>query len=53
MKDPWGNTRVGLSATTQINRKDFALTWNSALETGGLLLGEDVAITLDVEFLKE
>jgi len=52
MKDPWGNTRIGLSATTQINRKDFGLTWNSPLETGGLLLGEDVAITLDVEFVK-
>src|SRR5215813_1668823 len=52
MKDPWGNTRIGLSAATNINRKDFGLTWNSALETGGLLLGDDVAITLDVEFVK-
>jgi polyisoprenoid-binding protein YceI len=52
MKDPWGNTRIGLSATTRINRKDFGLTWNSALETGGLLVGEDVTITLDVEFVK-
>jgi polyisoprenoid-binding protein YceI len=52
MKDPWGNTRIGLSATTRINRKDFGLTWNSALETGGLLVGEDVTITLDVEFIK-
>jgi len=52
MKDPWGNTRIGLSATANINRKDFGLTWNSALETGGLLLGDDVAITLDVEFVK-
>jgi polyisoprenoid-binding protein YceI len=52
MKDPWGNTRIGLSATTRINRKDFGVTWNSALETGGLLVGEDVTITLDVEFVK-
>jgi polyisoprenoid-binding protein YceI len=52
MKDPWGNTRIGLSATTRINRKDFGLTWNSALETGGLMVGEDVTITLDVEFVK-
>lgn len=52
MKDPWGNTRVGLSATTKINRKDFGLTWNAALETGGILVGEDVSITLDVEFIK-
>jgi polyisoprenoid-binding protein YceI len=51
-KDPWGNLRVGLSATTKINRKDFGLTWNSALETGGVLVGEDVAISLDVEFIK-
>jgi polyisoprenoid-binding protein YceI len=51
-KDPWGNTRVGISATTKINRKDYGLTWNAALETGGLLVGEDVAITLEVEFIK-
>ena len=52
MKDPWGNTRVGVSATTKINRKDFGLTWNAALETGGILVGDEVTITLDVEFLK-
>ena len=51
-KDPWGNTRVGLSATTKINRKDFGLTWNAALETGGILVGDEVTITLDVEFIK-
>jgi len=51
-KDPWGNLRIGLSATTKINRKDFGLTWNSALETGGVLVGEDVTITLDVQFIK-
>ncbi len=51
-KDPWGNTRVGLSATTKINRKDFGLTWNAALETGGILVGDEVTITLDVEFVK-
>lgn len=49
-KDPWGNTRIGLEATTKINRKDFGLSWNSALETGGVLVGEDVQITLDVQF---
>jgi polyisoprenoid-binding protein YceI len=48
-KDPWGNTRVGLSATTKINRKDFGLTWNAALETGGVLVGDEVTITLDVQ----
>jgi polyisoprenoid-binding protein YceI len=50
--DPWGNTRVAVSATTRINRKDFGLTWNAALETGGILVGDEVTITLDVEFVK-
>jgi polyisoprenoid-binding protein YceI len=52
MKDPWGNVRIGLSATTRINRKDFGLVWNSTLETGGLMVGDEVTITLDVEFVK-
>ncbi len=52
MKDPWGNIRLGLSATTRINRKDFGLTWNAALETGGILVGDEVTITLDVEFVQ-
>jgi polyisoprenoid-binding protein YceI len=51
-KDPWGNTRIGISATAKINRKDFGLTWNAALETGGILVGDEVTITLDVEFMK-
>jgi polyisoprenoid-binding protein YceI len=51
-KDPWGSTRLGLSATTKINRKNFGLTWNAALETGGILVGDDVTITLDVQFVK-
>src|SRR5580700_3114551 len=51
-KDPWGNTRIGLSATTKISRKDFGLTWNSALETGGVLVGDEVTITLDAQFVK-
>jgi polyisoprenoid-binding protein YceI len=52
MKDPWGNTRIGLSATTRINRTDFGLNWNAALETGGILVGDDVTMTLDVQFIK-
>src|SRR5690348_13350895 len=52
-KDPWGKTRVGLSATTKINRKGFGLTWNTALETGGILVGDEVAITLDVQFVQD
>jgi polyisoprenoid-binding protein YceI len=51
-KDPWGNTRIGLTATTKINRKDFGLTWNATLETGGVLVGEEVTLTLDVEFIQ-
>ena len=51
-KDPWGSTRIGLSAVTKINRKDFGLTWNTALETGGILVGDEITITLDVEFVK-
>lgn len=51
VKDPWGNTRSAFTATTTINRKDFGLTWNQALETGQLLVGEEAAITLEVEGL--
>ena len=50
--DPWGNTRIGMSATTKINRKDFGLTWNTALETGGFLVGDEVIITLEVQAVK-
>lgn len=48
-KDPWGNTRASFTATTTINRKDFDLTWNKTLETGQLLVGEEVKITLEIE----
>ena len=51
-KDPWGNLRRGAEATTRIKRKDFGLTWNQALETGGVLVGDDVDITLDVQLIK-
>lgn len=51
MKDPWGNSRIGLFAITRISRKDFGLTWNAALETGGVLVGDEVTITLDVQFI--
>ncbi len=53
VKDPWGNVRRGASATTMINRKDFGLTWNQALETGGVLVGDEVSITLDVEMISK
>ena len=51
-KDPWGSTRIGVSATTKINRRDYGLTWNTALETGGILVGEEVTITLDMQFVR-
>jgi polyisoprenoid-binding protein YceI len=52
IRDPYGNIRVGLAATAKINRKDFGLTWNAALETGGILVGDEVTISLDVQFVK-
>jgi polyisoprenoid-binding protein YceI len=51
-KDPWGNIKMGASATTKIKRSDFGLTWNAMLETGGILVGDDVKIELDVELSK-
>src|SRR5262245_49777920 len=50
-KDPRGDVRYGFQASTKINRKDFGMTWGRALETGGVLVGDDVEITLDVEAL--
>jgi polyisoprenoid-binding protein YceI len=52
-KDPWGNESAGFSATTRINRKDFGLTWNKVLETGQLLVGEEVEITIEVTGLRQ
>jgi polyisoprenoid-binding protein YceI len=48
-KDPWGNERAGFEAEFAINRKDYGLTWNAALETGGLLVGDEVKISLEVQ----
>lgn len=53
MKDPWGNIKIGASATTKIKRKDFGLNWNAALEAGGFLVGDEVTISLDVQFVKQ
>jgi len=52
-KDPWGNIRRGATATTKINRKDFGLVWNKALETGGVAVGEEIFITLEIEMIKK
>ena len=51
-KDPWGGTRAGFTATTEISRKDWEMTWNVALETGGVLVGDKVKIELDIELVK-
>lgn len=51
-KDPWGATRAGFSASATINRKDFGIEWNAPLETGGLLVGENVQIEIDAEIIQ-
>jgi polyisoprenoid-binding protein YceI len=52
-KDPWGNVRAGFAARTTINRKDFGLTWNETLETGGVLVGDEIQIDIEAEGLVE
>ena len=52
-KDPWGGDRICYSARTTINREEFGLTWNQALETGGVVVGKDVRITLDVQIVRQ
>jgi len=52
-RDPWGNDRVAFSATAKLNRKDFGLGWNQLLETGGLVVGDDIRIVLDVELVRQ
>ena len=51
--DPWGNARLGFEAETTINRKDFGLTWNAALETGGFLVGDDVKISVQIQAIAQ
>jgi polyisoprenoid-binding protein YceI len=52
-KDPWGNIKTGLSATTKLSRKDFGLNWNMALETGGVLVGDEVSVHLELELARQ
>lgn len=52
-KDPWGNARIGATATAKINRKDFGLTWNAALEAGGVLVGDEIKIAIEVEAIRQ
>jgi polyisoprenoid-binding protein YceI len=51
-KDPWGGTRIGATAKTKIDRRQFGITWNSPLEAGGVVVGDDVKLELDLEFTK-
>ena len=53
VNDPWGNTKAGFAATTKLNRKDFGLTWNVALEAGGVAVGDDVKISIEFEAIKQ
>jgi len=52
-KNPWGKTAAGFSAQTKINREDWGLTWNQTLETGGVLVGKDINISIEVEIIKQ
>ena len=51
MKDPWGNQRVAVTATTKVNRQDFGVKWNATLDGGGVVVGDDVNITIDAELI--
>jgi polyisoprenoid-binding protein YceI len=53
MKDPWGNTRSAATAATKINRQDFGVKWNATLDNGGVVVGDDVSIIIDVELVKK
>lgn len=53
MKDPWGNTKAGLNISGKINRKDWGLNWNSALETGGVLVSEEVRLDIELQLVKQ
>lgn len=53
MKDPWGNTKAGVILSGKINRKDFGLNWNTSLETGGVLVGEDIKLISDIQLIKQ
>jgi len=52
-KDPWGGERVGFSGTTKFDRRDFGLTWNQAIESGGVVVGHEVKVSLEIEAVKQ
>ena len=53
MKDPWGNVKAGITVNGRINRKDWGLNWNAALETGGVLVSEEIRISCDIQLVKQ
>lgn len=53
IQDPWGNTRIGATATTKLNRKDFGVNWNKSLDAGGVVVGDEVQVTLELELAKK
>jgi len=53
VKDPWGNTRAAISATTKVNRQDYGVKWNANIDGGGVVVGDDVNITIDMEMIKK
>ena len=53
VKDPWGNTKAGFTLSGKLNRKDFGLNWNAALETGGVMVSEDVRINSEIQLIKQ
>jgi polyisoprenoid-binding protein YceI len=53
VKDPWGNQRAAATATTKINRQDFGVKWNATMDNGGVVVGDDVVITIDVEMVQK
>jgi polyisoprenoid-binding protein YceI len=52
-QDPWGNTRAGFNMQGKLNRKDWGLTWNSLLETGGMMVGEDITLNVQLQFIQK
>jgi len=53
VKDPWGNQRMAATATTKVNRQDFGVKWNATMDNGGVVVGDDVSITIDVEMVQK
>lgn len=53
VKDPWGNVRAGVTASTKINRKDFGLTWNALTEAGGVVVGDEISVTIEAELIQK